>query len=144
MDVRIQLFNGFIGFLPLINREDMSIFNKELGMGLSKSVLIIINFSALIILIFLHYRFYKLGFLNFHSKSIYIMFISASICSLVDKIMLGGSLDYILVNGTVFDLKDVYLSIACVYMIVYAIKNSSSSRSLKDDIMLLKKILGLK
>lgn len=52
MDVRIQLFNGFIGFLPLINREDMSIFNKELGMGLSKSVLIIINFSALIILIF--------------------------------------------------------------------------------------------
>lgn len=72
------------------------------------------------------------------------MFISASICSLVDKIMLGGSLDYILVNGTVFDLKDVYLSIACVYMIVYAIKNSSSSRSLKDDIMLLKKILGLK
>ncbi|GAE87329.1 hypothetical protein JCM21531_688 [Acetivibrio straminisolvens JCM 21531] len=53
-------------------------------------------------------------------------------------------MDYILVNGTVFDLKDVYLSIACVYMIVYAIKNSSSSRSLKDDIMLLKKILGLK
>ncbi|MEN2775858.1 signal peptidase II [Acetivibrio clariflavus] len=139
MKTKIKLFNGFFGFLPLINRSQMSIFNKELGMGLSNSFLLIINLLILIILIFLYYRFYKLKFLNLHTKLILIMFISAAICSIIDKIVLGGSLDYILLNKTVFDLKDIYLSIAYVYGIIYAIKNSSKSSSIKDDVIILKK-----
>jgi len=144
MDTKMALFNGFVGFHPLINKTQMSFFNRELGMGLSTSVLLVINFLLLLILIFLYYRFYKLGFFNFHTKLILLMFISAAICSIIDKIVLGGSLDYILLNKTVFDLKDIYLLIAYVYAIIYGIKNFSFSSSLKEDLLLLKKILGLK
>ncbi|AEV69882.1 signal peptidase II [Acetivibrio clariflavus] len=144
MDTKILLFNRFVGFLPLINKTQMSFLNKELGMGVSNSVLIVINFLLLLILIFLYYRFYKLGYLNFHTKLILALFISASICSITDKIVLGGSLDYILLNKTVCDLKDIYLIIANVYVFVYMIKNISFSSSIKDDLLLLKKILGLK
>jgi len=39
MDTKILLFNRFVGFLPLINKTQMSFLNKELGMGVSNSVL---------------------------------------------------------------------------------------------------------
>ena len=57
-------------------------------------------------------------------KIIYVLLLSGAICSLIDKIFFGGSLDYILLfDWFIFDLKDCYISGAEVLFIFVVIKN---------------------
>lgn len=52
------IFNEKLGFLPYINKDQMSIFNKELKLGLSLNILIGLNILV-IIFIPIFYYFYK-------------------------------------------------------------------------------------
>lgn len=87
----------------------MSIFNHDFNLNLSIGILIFIN---LVILLFLvTYYLYILEFNALNSKIRACMFITiaGAICSLLDKIFWGGSLDFIVFFGYIIDLKDIYL-----------------------------------
>ena len=45
--------------------------------------------------------------------------ISGALCSLLDKIICKGSIDFILFFGHIHDLKDVYLYLGVITAVVY-------------------------
>ncbi len=56
------------------------------------------------------------------------LLIVAAICSTIDRLFWGGSLDYILIANYIIDLKDIYLTIGGILLvwgeiIVYCEKN---------------------
>jgi signal peptidase II len=60
---------------------------------------------------------------------------SGEICSTVDKIFWGGSLDYVLVEGFfIFDLKDVYLSLFDAIVVLCLIFNYKGFRKFDEKI----------
>jgi signal peptidase II len=71
--------------------------------------------------------------LNPFEESIFIFLFSGSLCSLIDKIVWGGSLDYILLEGFfTFDLKDVYLTIFEILIIACIIFNYKGLRKFDE------------
>lgn len=115
MNTELYFLSDKFGFSPLINREQLSIFNLELGMGVNITILIIINTVLLAALCFLQFRLYKKGLMNTHTHIILSLFIAGSICSIFDKLVFGGSLDYLLVYQWICDLKDIYICRSGLY-----------------------------
>lgn len=144
MDTKIILIEGWFGILPHINREQLSLFNLEFNLGVSTTALIVLNAVILIALLLVYYRIKQLGYMNRHIKMILTLLVSASICSIIDKISLGGSLDYILIKNWIIDLKDAYLFSAVIYLIVYLLANLSFDKNENyNDIKILKEFFGL-
>ncbi len=120
MGTKLLLFGGFIGFNPHINREQMGI-NMELsklGMSISNEANIFLN---ILILLFVGGLLLKLNYKRIYGRAFAVgsaIGIASCICSLYDKIIWGGSPDYIyLLNSYIIDLKDIGLvagSIICV------------------------------
>ena len=55
-----------------------------------------------------------------HLSHFLIFFESGIFCSFLDVIFWGGSLDFIaLLNWSVFDLKDVFLSVSIVFLLLF-------------------------
>ena len=107
MDVNVLFINDVLEFKPFINTKQMSVFNAELGMEISTFILIVINLIMLIVAMFFYYRIKKLNITtNKTVMDALIMFISAGTCSIIDKIVLGGSLDYIQIVNWICDLKE--------------------------------------
>ena len=62
---------------------------------------------------------------SFWVKMIMICGISGCLCSLIDKVFWGGSLDFLQIPTLfIFDLKDCYLTVAEVIFVVIGILNS--------------------
>lgn len=117
----IRILGNKAGFLPHINIEQMSIFNHELKLGLGLVCLIILNLISLGLLTIIYYRFKKKEFTNHFFQVTFLFIMAGSICSLLDKIVYGGSLDYILFYKDILDLKDIYLILAIVFLFLYTI-----------------------
>lgn len=115
------IFNEKIGFLPRINKEQMSVFNKEFGLGLSFKVLISLNILAVIFMPIFYYYYRKKEHINVYSDYAILFIWVGSICSFFDKLIFQGSLDYILISNTILDLKDLYLFMGCVLIVFYMI-----------------------
>lgn len=117
------IVNNLIGFKPYLNLTQLSIFNNELSLGVSTGALIVLNIM-LIPAIPLAFRWVIKG--NELDDSINIsedLLLAGAVCSLLDKIFWGGSLDYIyLLNRWIIDLKDIYLSGAIVVYFYCVIK----------------------
>ena len=144
MDTKITLIDGWLGFLPHINRDQLSMFNLEFNLDVSTTTLIVLNAVILIALLLIYYRIKKLSYMNRHIKMILLLFISASVCSIIDKIALGGSLDYILIKTWIIDIKDIYLFGALIYLLMYSLTNLSFDESEKyKDIQIIKEFLGM-
>lgn len=141
LDVDVKFLNGWIGFAPMINREQASIFNLAFNMGIRTQILVLVNIAFLVCLGFIYRRLFKLGLLNTHIRVFMSLFISGMFCSIVDKLILGGSLDYILIKKFVCDLKDIYLLVGLIYLIVYMLKTGSLTGT--NDIQLIKKFFGM-
>lgn len=111
---------GF-GFKPHLNITQMSIFNNELNLGVSTTFLIVLNIIFLPAPLLLGYYIQKNG--N-PCNSVYAfvnLMIAGEICSLLDKIIWGGSLDYIYFCGRwICDLKDIYLTAGC-FVYIYCV-----------------------
>ncbi|MBR1822894.1 MAG: signal peptidase II [Ruminococcus sp.] len=120
MGTKLLLFGGIIGFKPHINREQMGI-NMELsrlGMSISNEANIVVN---ILILITVGALLWRLNYKRIYGKPFAVgsaIGIASCICSLYDKIIWGGSPDYIyLLNKYIIDLKDIGLvtgSLICV------------------------------
>ena len=115
-------FGGLFGFWPHINREQMGINHElsKIGMHISNGTNIVLNIIMIIgvgaLLIRLNRK--KISGKLFAVGSC--IGISACFCSLLDKIIWGGSPDYIyLLRRYIIDLKDIYMFagvIICLYI----------------------------
>lgn len=125
MHIHIRFFDERVGFTPMINTEQLSLFNNELNLGLQLQTLIVLNIVILIGLPFIYLFMKKREYTNCHFENAFLMITAGTFCSLIDKIVLGGSLDYILLSGHIHDLKDFYLYLSlvfiCNYMVSYFI-----------------------
>ena len=120
MGTKLLLFGGLIGFKPHINREQMGI-NMELtkiGLSISNEVNIVLN---LLILLTVGILLWRLNYKGTYGRTFAVgsaVGIASCICSLYDKIIWGGSPDYIyLLNTYIIDLKDIGLvagSLMCI------------------------------
>lgn len=119
----------------------MSIYNLHFNLGLNLSILIAINIISLIIVFFVYFRLKNRNFLNKGVNRILVFIIAGNICSLIDKLTLGGSLDYILFGGYIHDLKDIYLYLAIIFICKEMALNYNFKSSTKDDIEFIKKML---
>ncbi|MGG7099077.1 signal peptidase II [Clostridium sardiniense] len=138
-----DIFNGFLSFNPLIN-TDGSWLNARFGTSVSFSMLIILNIIALVIFIEL-YRYYR----SKGNKGIFgdlaIVFITAgALCSLIDKVFYGGSLDFIGVSNLfVADFKDIYINLGILFLVICLYDNGFFSNeddtTLKEDFKSIKK-----
>lgn len=139
MNTKLYFLSDKFGLVPLINREQLSFFNLELGIEVNITILIVINAFLLAALCFLQFRLYKIGLMNTHMHVILSLFIAGSICSIFDKLVFGGSLDYLLVYRWICDLKDIYLFAALAYMVTFLVMIDSSS---SQDVKVIKAIFG--
>jgi signal peptidase II len=83
--------------------------------------------------------------------------LAGAVCSVIDKIFWGGSLDFIgLFSWFIFDTKDLFITIGvtifAVYTLAYSFKNPKAANggttddnvanSTKDDMQLVKDFIG--
>ena len=142
---RFEIIKNFISFHPIIN-TDGSWLNARFSLNVGFNFLIIIN--AIAIFIFLEcYRYY----LSKTTKSFWLdmsfLFITCgALCSLIDKIFYGGSLDFIgISNLFIADIKDIYINLGLLFfiMLIYVkgyFKDDDTS-TFKDDLRTLKRFM---
>lgn len=119
-DIQTEILGNMVRFRP--------VFNTNLSWGgnyipILSEMVIVVFLNILIIVLFLSgYAFYRSKKPEFNAciDIIYVIGLAGSFCSLVDKIIWGGSLDYIQIVGLfTFDLKDCYLTIAqCLFVLI--------------------------
>lgn len=126
---QIMFLDGMFGFKPYLNTTQLSFFNNELGMNVGLSVLIFLNIILLPIIPLSIYLLFKKEKVH---KVIYLahdFVFAAMICSLIDKVFWGGSLDYIyLFNRWIVDLKDIYFVLALVGVFYCGLENEIRKR----------------
>lgn len=126
----------YLYFQPMFNR-DYSWVNSMLQLGISKW-LHIVMVAIITILLVLFYQFLnkRLG----SRKEINLMFafiFSGAICSLIDKVLWDGSLDYIYVRGFfTFDLKDVYINVFLGLLVLFALLKNKTLKEIDDNDLL--------
>ncbi|SHF16068.1 signal peptidase II [Clostridium fallax] len=137
------IIDNFLSFHPIINSEG-SWLNARFGTNVSFGFLIFLNIIALIIF-WEGYRYYKkLGHRDSWSDLCIVFIMAGCICSLIDKIFYGGSLDFIGISDLfIADLKDIYINLA-VFLFILTVYfngflNDDEKSTLKDDIQSIKK-----
>lgn len=120
MNKHLSIIGNIISFHPKQN-TNLSWGGNFIGILSNMWVVVFLNILILVILIS-GYSFYR-SKVNNASMSVNILYIfgmAGAICSLIDKIFWGGSLDFIEI-GKLFicDLKDCYLTIAeCLFLVI--------------------------
>ncbi|WP_066714689.1 signal peptidase II [Clostridium sp. Marseille-P299] len=122
-DIQVVFIEGIIGFYPKINRKQswagnyISIFENPIVVN------ILIIFCIFIIMT--GYQFYrsKCKKESLPARLIFIFAMAGCLCSIIDKIFWGGSLDFLVIPGLfIFDLKDCYLTVAEILFVYMGIK----------------------
>lgn len=133
-----EIINNFISFNPIIN-TDGSWLNARFGLGIGFVSLIILNILAVFLFIEI-YRYYLFnGNKDFWADMSFLFILSGALCSLIDKIFYGGSLDFIGISDLfIADIKDIYINLGIVFfiMLLYSkdyFKDDDNS-TLKDDL----------
>ena len=76
----------------------------------------------------------------------FIFVLCGALCSLIDKVFYGGSLDFIgISNLFIADIKDIYINLGILFFILTLYNNgylsSEEDTSLKEDLSNLKKFI---
>lgn len=111
LDAKAAIIKPFLYFEPMFNRH-YSWINSMLRLAVSKWVHV--SLTALIcVLIILFFIFLsKKEKTNGVINTSFAFLLAGAVCSLIDKVLWDGSLDYILLDGCfTFDLKDVYINV---------------------------------
>lgn len=135
MNVNIYFLNDMLGFKPHINTA-YSWLNSltNLGIGLLPHIILntIILIISIAILDFIKQRYKEDKIINY----LFIFLLAGTICSLIDRMFWGGSLDYIyLKNLFTFDLKDAYLTTFQTMLILCWIFNYKGFRKLNEKLL---------
>lgn len=127
--------SNILGFKPYKNREYSWINSLgDFGIGLVAHIvmIILIFLGSLFIFDFIKYK-YRVGRLE---KILYIFLFAGILCSFLDKVVWGGSLDYIwLKHFFIFDLKDVYLTVFEILVILCFIIHYNEIKKLNEKKM---------
>ncbi|EKQ56033.1 MULTISPECIES: signal peptidase II [unclassified Clostridium] len=139
------IINNMLYFRPIINTEG-SWLNARFGTSVSFPILITLNILAIFVFIEVYrYYLYK-GNKDFWADMCFVFVSCGAICSLIDKLFYGGSLDFIgISNLFIADTKDLYINLGILFFALTMFNNghlsSGEDTSLKDDYQTLKKFL---
>ena len=141
----VEIIKGFLSFNPIINK-DGSWLNARFGTSISFPLLITINFIALIIFFELYRYYTHKGNKNFYGDMCFLFIFSGALCSLIDKVFYGGSLDFIgISNLFIADIKDIYINIGILFFIISIVISGylteEENTSFKEDIDSIKKFI---
>lgn len=133
MDKRFDIVFHLISFEPYLNIK-YSWINSMGDFGWGRTfhiILVIIEFLGITVIYDYILHKYSMG----HSAIMLFVFLYAGVvCSLIDKIFWGGSLDYINLSDLfIFDLKDVYISIFEVILVTNAIFHYRSIKNMNES-----------
>lgn len=139
------IIEGMLYFRPIIN-TDGSWLNARFGTSVSFPLLITLNILAIFIFIEVYRYYLHKGNKDFWSDMCFIFVSCGAICSLIDKVFYGGSLDFIgISNLFIADIKDLYINLGILFFALTTFNNgylsSSEDTSFKDDLQSLKKFL---
>lgn len=142
---KFDIIPNFLSFHPIINTKG-SWLNVRFGTGINFRLLILLNIIAIFLFIEFYRYYTSKSTKTFWSDLCFVSIISGSLCSLIDKIFYGGSLDFIgISNLFIADLKDIYINIAIFSFILTAYFNgfltTDVNTTLKDDINSLRNFL---
>lgn len=145
-DIYFEIIPKFLSFDPIINTQG-SWLNARFNFNLGFPFLIFINTIALALFYEL-YRYVK------HNKNgsdfwidmCFLFIVAGALCSLIDKVFYGGSLDFIGISDLfIADIKDIYINLGLLFFIMSAYKSEylkdDENSSLKDDWEGIKKFL---
>lgn len=142
-NTHFDIIGKFLSFQPIIN-TDGSWLNVRFGAGINFGFLIILNLIALFIF-FEAYRYYvHNGHKDFNADMCIIFIMAGALCSLIDKVFYGGSLDFIgISNLFIADFKDIYINLAILFFLLCIYFNDywkdDKPSTLKDDFASIKK-----
>ena len=139
--IKLFFFNDFfyvipnlLSFNPIINDQG-SWLNARFGAGVSFNLLIILNALALI-LFFEIYRYItkKIQIKDFYIDMSYLFMTSGALCSLIDKVFYGGSLDFIGISDLfIADFKDIFINLGIFLLILALFKHDALDDKEDDD-----------
>ena len=142
-DDYFNIIKDFLSFNPIINSEG-SWLNARFGLGVGFIPLIVINSFAIILFIEVYRYYLSKGNKDFWADMSFLFITSGALCSLIDKIFYGGSLDFIGISDLfIADIKDIYINLGILFfiMLIY-IKGyfkEEETTTLKDDLNSIKK-----
>ncbi|WDV48090.1 signal peptidase II [Clostridiaceae bacterium M8S5] len=130
-DIEFNIIPNLIIYRPVLN-DKFSWINSlfDIGIGKVTHILLLIILGIIVLLVFKYIRAIKADSIGVIVGFMFL--ISGLICSIIDKIFWGGSLDYINLKGFfTFDLKDIYATIAEVIFTIIIIANRKKVNSFK-------------
>ena len=140
------IINDMLYFRPIIN-TDGSWLNARFGTSVSFPILITLNIFAIFIFIEVYRYYLHKGNKDFWSDMCFIFVTCGALCSLIDKVFYGGSLDFIGIS-TLFiaDIKDLYINLGILFFALTMFNNGylssdNEDTSFKEDLQMLKKFL---
>lgn len=142
----VEIIKGFLSFDPIIN-TDGSWLNARFGLGVGFSALIILNVFAVILFIEVYRYYTSKGNKGYWSDMSFLFITTGALCSLIDKVFYGGSLDFIGISDLfIADIKDIYINLGILFfiMLIY-IKGyfrDDENTTLKDDWNSIKKFFN--
>lgn len=140
------IINNMLYFNPIINTNG-SWLNARFGTSVSFPILIALNIVAIVIFIEVYRYYLHNGRKDFWADMCFIFVSCGAICSLIDKIFYGGSLDFIgISNLFIADIKDLYINLGILFFVLTMFNNgylsSGDDTSYKEDFQSLKKFLS--
>lgn len=142
---RFEIIPKFLSFHPIINTQG-SWLNVRFGTSIGFPALIILNIIAIFLFIEFYRYYTNRGNKSFWSDICFLTIAAGCICSLIDKVFYGGSLDFIgISNLFIADIKDIYINLAIFTFILTAyysgFLSSDDNSTIKDDIREVKKFI---
>lgn len=141
----VEIIPNFLFFNPIINTHG-SWLNARFNITGNFAILIALNFIFIFLLIELYRYSHSKNLKNFWSDMSFLFILSGALCSLIDKIFYGGSLDFIgISNLFIADIKDLYINLGLFFFIILTYKedflNSDNNSTFKDDLKWIKSFL---
>ena len=141
----IEIIPNFLFFDPIINIHG-SWLNARFNLNGNFTILIASNFIFIFLLIELYRYSRSRNLKSFWSDMSFLFILSGALCSLIDKIFYGGSLDFIgISNLFIADIKDLYINLGLFFFIVLIYKedflNDDNNTTFKDDLKSIKRFL---
>lgn len=142
-DYYFEIIPRFLSFNPIINTQG-SWLNARFNFNLSFPILTLINGIALF-LFFEIYRYSKhKGNKSFWGDMCFVFIFAGALCSFIDKVFYGGSLDFIGISDLfIADFKDIYINLGLLFFIMATYKSGyfkeNEETTLKDDFNSIKK-----
>lgn len=124
-DATAYFFGDAFGFRVVLNTDHLSMYNGHLiDLNLSHATLTGIDLVSLLGLITFYLYLKKEKAMNKMAYTIFALSITAVICSTIDKVFWGGSLDFIVIPRYIVDPKDIYIWMATILFLLHAMNNA--------------------